>query len=93
MTSKYKKQIDKKIKSNQNNSRKKNNSPKIYSKSPTYQVNHQIKIIKQNNKNISIVINDELNKKEIKRAIKDFNDMQKDFSKRIDVKAKIYLTL
>ena len=30
-----------------------------------------------------------MNKKEIKRAIKDFNDMQKDFSKRIDVKAKI----
>ena len=49
LTSKYKKQIDKKIKSNQNYSRKKNNSPKIYSKSPTYQVNHQIKIIKQNN--------------------------------------------
>ena len=31
---------------NKKNSRKKNNSPKIYSKSPTFQMNHQIHIIK-----------------------------------------------
>ena len=54
-----------------------------------YHYDNLNKILNENNKNISIVINDELNKKEIKRAIKDFNDMQKDFSKRIDVKAKI----
>ena len=45
ISSKYHKKSDKKIK-NQKNSRKKNNSPKIYSKSPTYQINHQIHIIK-----------------------------------------------
>ena len=49
ISSKYKKKTDKKIKNNQKNSRKKNNSPKIYSKSPTFQVNHQIHIIKQSN--------------------------------------------
>ena len=54
-----------------------------------YHYDNLNKILNENNKNISIVINDELNKKEIKRAIKDFSDMQKDFSKRIDVKAKI----
>ena len=54
-----------------------------------YHYDNLNKILNENNKNISIVINDEFNKKDIKRAIKDFNDMQKDFSKRIDVKAKI----
>ena len=54
-----------------------------------YHYDNLNKILNENNKNISIVINDELNKKDIKRAIKDFSDMQKDFSKRIDVKAKI----
>ena len=51
ITSKYKKKTDKKIKNNNNqkNSRKKNNSPKIYSKSPTFQINHQIHIIKSGN--------------------------------------------
>ena len=47
ISSKYKKKSDKKIKNNQKNSRKKNNSPKVYSKSPTFQMNHQIHIIKQ----------------------------------------------
>ena len=36
MTSKYQKKTDKKIKANQTNSRKKNNSPKIYSKRSIY---------------------------------------------------------
>ena len=54
-----------------------------------YHYDNLNKILNENNKNISIVINDEFNKKDIKRAIKDFSDMQKDFSKRIDVKAKI----
>ena len=49
ISSKYKKKSDKKIKNNQKNSRKKNNSPKIYSKSPTFQINHQIHIIKSGN--------------------------------------------
>ena len=63
-----------------------NNSEYLFDR---YHYDNLNKILSENNKNISIVINDELNKKEIKRAIKDFNDMQKDFSKRIDVKAKI----
>ena len=46
ISSKYKKKSDKKIKNSQKNSRKKNNSPKMYSKSPTFQINHQIQIIK-----------------------------------------------
>ena len=49
ISSKFRKTKDKKIKKNQNNSRKKNNSPKIYSKSPTFQINHQIHIIKSGN--------------------------------------------
>ena len=49
ISSKYKKKNDKKIKNIKKNSRKKNNSPKIYSKSPTFQMNHQIHIIKQSN--------------------------------------------
>ena len=49
ISSKFRKKKDKKIKRNQNNSRKKNNSPKIYSKSPTFQINHQIHIIKSGN--------------------------------------------
>ena len=63
-----------------------NNSEYLFDR---YHYDNLNKILSENNKNISIVINDELNKKEIKRAIKDFSDMQKDFSKRIDVKAKI----
>ena len=49
ISSKFRKTKEKKIKRNQNNSRKKNNSPKIYSKSPTFQINHQIHIIKSGN--------------------------------------------
>ena len=49
ISSKFRKKKDKKIKKTQNNSRKKNNSPKIYSKSPTFQINHQIHIIKSGN--------------------------------------------
>ena len=63
-----------------------NNSEYLFDR---YHYDNLNKILNENNKNISIVINDELNKKDIKRAIKDFSDMQKDFSKRIDVKAKI----
>ena len=37
-----KKKSEEKVMINKKNSRKKNNSPKIYSKNPTYQMNHQI---------------------------------------------------
>ena len=58
VSSKYKKKSEEKVMINKKNSRKKNNSPKIYSKSPTYQMNHQIHIIKPvtsiNNNNINV---------------------------------------
>ena len=59
ISSKYKKKSEKKVMNNKKNSRKKNNSPKIYSKSPTFQMNHQIHIIKpgtstnSNNNNVN----------------------------------------